>query len=148
MAEVRDRAEGPWAKSPAPLQLQLPTVDEPLWSADQVGPGDPVEISVRAPGAPDGTPMQIEVFSRRRDGQEQSLEIFDEVVQDEHVAVQWAYTEDTKGQAGDRVFFHRDARRRSGEGRSVGELVGFEPTSKRDDVGSTQRCRVDRVDNR
>lgn len=91
IAEVRIGADGPWAKSLEPLALTLPGIDSARWSVDAIAPGEPVGLEVRTSGVPDGTPLTIEVFSRRRDGTQVHEAIFEEVVEAGAIDVDWTF---------------------------------------------------------
>ncbi len=92
VAEVRAGATGRWAKTLVPLALQLPTIDDPTWSDDEVSPGEPVTLAVSAVGVPPGTPIAIEIYKCRRSGEELLMESFpDLTVEGDRVEVVWSH---------------------------------------------------------
>ena len=94
IAEFRADADGPWAKTLEPLQLQLPTIDDAMWSDDEVAPEEEVTLSLSADGIPAGTPITIEVYKCRRSGEELLVaDLGSHTVEGSGLSVSWAYPE-------------------------------------------------------
>ena len=94
IAEVSLEGGKRWAKTRAPLLVDLPTLSVPRWSSAYAEAGDEVELEADISGVPDGTPVKLAIWEHDWDGDDRKVtDLPDGVVAGNKLAVACTYDE-------------------------------------------------------
>ncbi len=94
VAEVALDGGKRWAKTRAPLLVELPTLSVPRWSSGYAEVGDEVEILADVSGFPDGTKVQLAIWEHDWDGEDRKVtDLPDGIIAGNKLAVACTYDE-------------------------------------------------------